>query len=109
VRRACRRWRRRGAQARARNGAERSEAPTSSPNWRARGESREGNGGGRGSALACHAAEGEREKEWRGREVGSRTVGSEWLQAEWSEAAACAHGRGRLANRGGRWGVVDAA
>jgi hypothetical protein len=41
--------------------AERSEASASSPNQWVRGENIEGNGGG-GSARACHAAEGEREK-----------------------------------------------
>jgi hypothetical protein len=45
--------------------AERSQALMSSPNRPARGESREGNGGG-GSAQACHATEGEREKEGGG-------------------------------------------
>jgi hypothetical protein len=40
---------------------ERSEASTTSSIRRARGESREGNGGG--SARVCHAAEGERKKE----------------------------------------------
>jgi hypothetical protein len=42
-------------------GTERSEAPASSPNRWARGESRRGNGGG--SARACLAMEGERGKE----------------------------------------------
>jgi hypothetical protein len=37
--------------------AERSEAPVASSIQRARGESREGNGGG-GSARACHEVEG---------------------------------------------------
>jgi hypothetical protein len=43
---------------------ERSEASTTSSIRRARGESREGNGGG--SARVCHAAEGERKKEGGG-------------------------------------------
>jgi hypothetical protein len=41
-------------------GMERSEVSVTSPNWRARGESREGNGVG--SARAYHATEAEREE-----------------------------------------------
>jgi hypothetical protein len=57
----------------------------------ARGEQR-GKWGG-GSAQACHAAEGEREKE------GVGGMGS----------TAHAHVRGGLANRGRRWGAADVA
>jgi hypothetical protein len=59
-------------------GTERSEVSVTSPNWRARGESREGNGVG--SARAYHATEAEREEGGGGRHrVGSRTMGPEWL------------------------------
>jgi hypothetical protein len=40
--------------------------------------------------------------------VSSRTTGSRWLRVALSEAAACAHGGGELANGGGWWGAADA-
>jgi hypothetical protein len=83
---------------------ERSEAPTSSPNRWARGESKEGNGGG---AAWCRAEEGEWEREG-GRGTTAWTMGSEWLQAAWSEAVARTHVGGGQANRGRRWGAGDA-
>jgi hypothetical protein len=84
---------------------EQSEAPASSPNQRARGESREGNGGRLGAA---------RRKE-NGREGGPRRGTAAWtaglgqLRAVRSEAIACARNGGGLANKGGRWGAGDAA
>jgi hypothetical protein len=82
-------------------GTERSEAPASSPNRRARRKSKEGNGG-RGGQLG-------RATRWREieRKRGAG-VGPEWLWGARSEAAACTHGGGRLANRGGRCGAGDA-
>jgi hypothetical protein len=75
--------------------AERSEAPVSSPNRRARGESREGNGGGVGSVS--HRGRKMREREGAARQRGPRgRDGSMW------------RGR-RLANRGGRRGTDDTA
>jgi hypothetical protein len=95
-----RRWRRRGAQA-----WTRSEALASSPNWRARGESREGNGGGGGSVPRRGRRTGERGGP--GRDTAVRTTGSGWLRVAQSEATARARVGGGLVNRGGRRGKGD--
>jgi hypothetical protein len=79
--------------------------PTSSPNRRACGESREGNGGQLGRAM--RRREKERKRGRRG--IDSRTAGPEWLQAAWSEAVARVRGGGGVANQAGRRGVGDAA
>jgi hypothetical protein len=74
---------------------ERSEASAASSIRRARGESREGNGGWVGTGVPRG---GGRKKERGGRCGGSsRTMGLEWLQAAWSE----------VTNRGGRRGAAD--
>jgi hypothetical protein len=80
----------------------------SSPNRRACGESREGNGGG-GVGQGCHTMEGKERKRWGWCGVGNWTVGPEWLLATWSKAAARARGGGGLANKGGQRGVGDVA
>jgi hypothetical protein len=87
-------------------GTEQSEAPACSPNRRARGESRGGNGGV-GSGVP-HG--GGRKGERGGRcGVGSQTMGSEWLWVVRSEVTACAREGGGLTNRGKRRGTGDAA
>jgi hypothetical protein len=88
-------------------GTKRSEAPVSSPNQRARGESIEGNGGG-GVGLVPRGGRKTGERGGLGLDTATRTVGSGWLQVAWSEAATRSRGGDGLANRGGQRGMGDA-